>query len=197
MVHSFHLQPTCFTYALVFEFLSNISSLLSLFSHVNHWETLSVLFFFLYTIFSPTKKSVSGFYLGVYPTFSSCFYRSEVAQSWPTLYDRMYCSLPGSSVHGIFQARVLEWVAVSFFFSRGSSHPGIKPGSPALHADTLPSEPPGKPCFYRKRQNIVKSMDFGVRKKSTHSLLCHCNCVTLNISLKIFQHSISRSVKWA
>ena len=44
---------------------------------------------------------------------------SEVAQSCPTLCDPMDCSLPGFSVHGIFQARVLEWVAISF--SRGSS----------------------------------------------------------------------------
>ena len=46
---------------------------------------------------------------------------SEVAQSGPTLCDTMDCSLPGSSVHGILQARVLEWVAISF--SRGSSQP--------------------------------------------------------------------------
>ena len=46
---------------------------------------------------------------------------SEVTQSWPTLYDPMDCSLPGSSVHGIFQAIVLEWIAISF--SRGSSRP--------------------------------------------------------------------------
>ena len=39
---------------------------------------------------------------------------SEVAQSCPTLSDPMDCSLPGSSVHGIFQARVLEWVAIAF-----------------------------------------------------------------------------------
>ena len=39
---------------------------------------------------------------------------SEVAQSGPTLSDPMGCSLPGSSVHGIFQARVLEWVAIAF-----------------------------------------------------------------------------------
>ena len=37
---------------------------------------------------------------------------SEVAQSCPTLRDPMDCSLPGSSVHGIFQARVLEWGAI-------------------------------------------------------------------------------------
>ena len=39
---------------------------------------------------------------------------SEVSQSCPTLCDPMDCSLPGSSVHGIFQARALEWVAISF-----------------------------------------------------------------------------------
>ena len=40
---------------------------------------------------------------------------SEVTQSCPTLSDLMDRSLPGFSVHGIFQARVLEWVAISFF----------------------------------------------------------------------------------
>ena len=39
---------------------------------------------------------------------------SEVAQSCPTLRDPMDCSLPGSSIHGIFQARVLEWGAIAF-----------------------------------------------------------------------------------
>ena len=39
---------------------------------------------------------------------------SEVAQSCPTLSNPMDCSLPGSSVHGIFQARVLEWGAIAF-----------------------------------------------------------------------------------
>ena len=52
-------------------------------------------------------------------------------------------SFPGSSVHGIFQARVLEWLAISF--SRGClPDPGFEPGSPTLQADALPSEPPGK-----------------------------------------------------
>ena len=40
--------------------------------------------------------------------------KSEVAQSCPTLSDPMDCSPPGSSVHGIFQARVLEWGAIAF-----------------------------------------------------------------------------------
>ena len=39
---------------------------------------------------------------------------SEVAQSCPTLHDPMDCSPPGSSVHGIFQARILEWGAIAF-----------------------------------------------------------------------------------
>ena len=46
---------------------------------------------------------------------------SEVAQSCLTLCDPMDGSVPESSVHGIFQARVLDWVAISF--SRGSSQP--------------------------------------------------------------------------
>ena len=49
------------------------------------------------------------------------FSESEVAQSCPILCHPMDCSLPHSSVHGIFQARVLEWVAISF--PRGSSWP--------------------------------------------------------------------------
>ena len=53
----------------------------------------------------------------------------------------MDCRL-GSSVHGILQARILEWVAISF--SRASSNPGIEPGSSALQVDSLPSEPPMK-----------------------------------------------------
>ena len=39
---------------------------------------------------------------------------SEVTQSCPTLSDRMDCSLPASSIHGILQARVLEWGAIAF-----------------------------------------------------------------------------------
>ena len=52
-------------------------------------------------------------------------------------------SLPGFSVHGISQARILMWVAIPF--SRESSRPRDKPRSSALWANSLPSEPPGKP----------------------------------------------------
>ena len=47
-----------------------------------------------------------------------------------------------SSVHGISQARILEWLAISLAFPGDLSNPGIKPASPALQVDCLP---PGKP----------------------------------------------------
>ena len=68
-----------------------------------------------------------------------------VTQSCLTLCDPMHCSPPGSSVHGVSQARVLEWVA--FPSSGDLPNTGIKLGSPELQADSLPSEPPGKPHF--------------------------------------------------
>ena len=58
-----------------------------------------------------------------------------VIQSCLTLCDPMDYSLPGSSVHGILQARILEWVAISF--SKGSSWPRDQLESPALQADSL------------------------------------------------------------
>ena len=55
-------------------------------------------------------------------------------------FNHMDCSLPGSCVHGISQARILEWVAIP---SPGNlPDPGSEPGSPALEADALTSEPP-------------------------------------------------------
>ena len=82
-------------------------------------------------------------------------------------------SPPGYSVHGIFQARILEWVAISF--SRGSSQPWIKPGSPTLQADSLSSEPP------EKHQNIKSGVvEKGVLwiSKDTFITLCCCCSVT-------------------
>ena len=70
---------------------------------------------------------------------------SEVIQSCLTLCDPMDCSPPGSSVHGILQARILEWVATP---SPGDlPHPGMEPRPPTLQVDSLPSEPPGKPSY--------------------------------------------------
>ena len=68
---------------------------------------------------------------------------SEVSQS-----DSMDCSLPGSSIRGIFQARVLEWVAISF--SRRSSQP--RDQTWVSHIAGRPSEPPAKPQSQKTNQ---------------------------------------------
>ena len=83
---------------------------------------LAILFVFwlLYKIiayFIIKKKSIPR----LTKTEFSSSRESEIAQSRLTLSDPMDCSLPGSSLHGILQAKVLEWVAISF--SRGSSRP--------------------------------------------------------------------------
>ena len=75
------------------------------------------------------RHSTSG------PSFAVCC--SLVTKLCLTLCDPTDCSWTGSSVCGIFQARIQEWVAISFS-RRSSQQPGIKPASPAL-------EPPGKP----------------------------------------------------
>ena len=64
-----------------------------------------------------------------------CASACSVVQSCLPLCDPMDCSQPGFSVHGIFQAKILEWIAIS---SRGSSDPGVKAMSPAWWEDSLP-----------------------------------------------------------
>ena len=66
-----------------------------------------------------------------------------VIQSCLTLCNPMDCSPQGFSVHGILQARILEWVA--YPSSGVLPNSGIKPRSPILQVDSLPCEPPGKP----------------------------------------------------
>ena len=73
----------------------------------------------------------------------------EVAQSCPTLRDPMDCSLPGSSIRGIFQARVLEWgaIAVERITARAQGGQGNLPSDPqrpepAKATTTAPRTPP-------------------------------------------------------
>ena len=89
------------------------------------------------------KTSIKSGNIWLLNYFMSRKEESEVAQLYPTFCDPMDCSLPGFSVHGIFQARVLVWVTISF--SRGifwtqDSNLGLLHCRQAL----LPSEPPGK-----------------------------------------------------
>ena len=62
---------------------------------------------------------------------------SEVSQSCPTLSDPMDCSLPGSSIHGIFQARVLEWGAITFWKSCDNEISTVMPTSCIGHRQSL------------------------------------------------------------
>ena len=87
-------------------------------------------------------------------------YCASVAQSCPTL-QSLDCSPPGSSVHGILQGIILEWVAIPF--SRGFSRPRDRTQSPAFQVDSFPSEPPGKPSpiqfshnYSKKKKNFWK-----------------------------------------
>jgi len=66
----------------------------------------------------------------------------------------MECSLPGSSVHGISQARILECDAISS--SRGSFYPGIEPASPGLAGGLFTTVPPGKPIHSSAHLIILK-----------------------------------------
>ena len=71
---------------------------------------------------------------------------SDVAQSCVTLRDPMDCSLPGSSVHGIFQARVLEWVVIAFsegLFAIATAAKSLQL-CPTL-CDPIDGSPPGSP----------------------------------------------------
>ena len=79
-------------------------------------------------------------------TLSYWCHLCSVAWSCPTLCNPIDCSPPGFSVHGILQARILEWVAI--LLSRDLPNPGIEPRSPALQEDSLPSEPPGNALTY-------------------------------------------------
>ena len=82
--------------------------------------------------------------------------RALVAQSCPTLCDPMDCSPPGSSVHGILQARILEWVAIALlqgiFLTQGSN-PGLLHSRQILYHLSYP----GKPyLFIRHRNSFCK-----------------------------------------
>ena len=79
-------------------------------------------------------------------SFPECM-QAQLSQSSPTICDPMDCSLQGFFVHEILQIRILEWVAMTS--SRGSSHPGIEPGSPVLQTNSLLLSHQGSSLFPR------------------------------------------------
>ena len=84
------------------------------------------------------------------------------------LCDPMDCSSPGPTVHGISQARIMEWVAIPV--SRGSSPPGIKPASPDWQVDSLPLSHQGRPVSYLPRAVVTKYHKLGGLKEQISSM---------------------------
>jgi len=84
------------------------------------------------------------------------------AQSCPTLCDSKDYTPPGSSVHEILQTK--NWSGLPFPSPGDLPDPGIKPRFPALHADSLPSEPPGKldKDLYQSKATILQ---YNLKKK--------------------------------
>ena len=101
-----------------------------------HWGDVSVVetLSFGRCVFSQQKQAEQT---------PSCLVKVLFAQLCLILCDPMDCSPPGSSVHGILHAEY--WSGLPFRSPRGLPHQGIKLGSLALKADSLPYEPPGKP----------------------------------------------------
>ena len=116
-----------------------------------------------------------------------------VAQSCLTLYDPMDCGLPGSSVHGILQARILEWVAIPV--SRTTPNPGIEPESSALQAGSLASEPIGKlpfMCELTLLFRIAKLLDLklsGLHRPQFNSVLFSHSVVPNSLRPHELQHA--------
>ena len=113
------------------------------------------------------KSAYDNFFPFLFILMSVCVL---VTQLCPTLCDPMDYSPPGFSVHGILQARILEWIAIPF--SRVTSQPRVKPWSPALQASSLPFELQGSPCLnltlYRYMYKL-KLQYFGHLMRTTDS----------------------------
>ena len=94
-----------------------------------------------------------------------CVLSCSVTQSGSTLCESMDCSLPGSSVHGIFPARILEWVAI--YFSRGSLRPKdwTRVSYTAYIAGIFfTNEPPGNPFKKWSTRKIIKKKKKEIRR---------------------------------
>ena len=102
--------------------------------------------------------------------------RAKSLQSCLTLCNPMDCSLPDSSVHGILQAGILEWVAM--LSSKRSSNPGIDLvplTSPALAGGSLPLAPPGKPMKYGRYSKSNRAFRLYFKP--------HCKAVVISMDL--------------
>ena len=135
--------------------------------NVSLWFDIGNAFYTLFQVFYSLNLCI---YL---MSMHGCF----VGWLCPNLCNSRNCSLPGSSVHGILQTRILEWVTISF--ARGFSWPRDWPGSPTLQVDSLPFELAGKPSsILVKESEVAQScltlwnpMDCSPAGSSVHGIL--------------------------
>ena len=110
---------------------------------------------------------------------SFCSVKVKITQSCPTLCDLMDCSLLVSSVHGILQARILEWVAIP---SPGDlPNPGIEPRSPALQADLYQLSHQGSPRILEQGAYPFSRGSSWCRQGSNWGFL-HCRQILYHLS---------------
>ena len=121
---SISLAYTCFLYSLTIQCIS-VMSVATYFSMSNFIEFNPLPFI----LDGSGKRSITFAYPLKEPAFSFIHF-SSVTQLCPAICNPMDYSTPAFPVHGIFQARILEWLALSF--SRDLPNPGIEPGSLAL-----------------------------------------------------------------
>ena len=108
---------------------------------------------------------------------------SEIAQSCPTLCNPMDCSLPGSSVHGISQARVLEWGAIAFSDKHTYSNPILKPGLYTVRNYTAPPVyVPVLKCLKKPMRSCITGPRIIVTYKQKKRLMFLLSLISLLIS---------------
>ena len=165
------MRPDEFPFNVYFSNLSNFPKIFFLL-------TIYIIYQYIYSVFylknesSKTARKFSVF-MKTRMVPIVIVKESEVTQLCLTLGDTMDCSLPGSSVHGILQARILEWVATSF--SRGSSQPSDQTRV-SRTIGKLSSEPPGKSYYIvttqlmlSKKSKVTLSLTLSLSYTHTHT----------------------------
>ena len=120
----------------------------------------------------------------------------SIFQSCPTLCNPADCSPPGSSVHGILQVRMLEWLAISF--SRGASQPrdgNCVSCNSFIAGGFFTAEPPGKPIISYSHQVIQQIFrTYSSYTENVYTVISLSLCIPLpNLWQPLF-HSVSRNV---
>ena len=116
---------------------------------------------------------------------------SEVTQSCPTPSDPMDCSLPGSSIHGIFQTRVMEWGAISF------SNSDLQLSSCPTLCDRMNRSTPGLPVYHQLpefTQILVHRVSDAIQP--SHPLSSPSPPASIFPSIRVFSNKLALPIRW-